>query len=113
MSSLFQQVVFQLGAKQIRSNHPGSQGALERFHSISKNMTRTYCLDNEKDLDEGINLLLFAVRESVEDSSGSCPFELVSGHSVCSPLKLLKENWLLENTESLNLLHYVSKFRNR
>ena len=35
MSGLFQQVVFQLGAKQIKSSvyHPESQGALERFHS--------------------------------------------------------------------------------
>ena len=50
MSGLFQQVVFQLGAKQIKSSayHPESQGALERFHSTLKNMIRTYCLDNEK-----------------------------------------------------------------
>ena len=44
MSGLFQQVVFQLGAKQIKSSayHPESQGALERFHSTLKNMIRTY-----------------------------------------------------------------------
>ena len=105
MSGLFQQVVFQLGAKQIKSSayHPESQGALERFHSTLKNMIRTYCLDNEKDWDEGISLLLFAVRESVQESLGFSPFELVFGHSVRGPLKLLKENWLSENTESLNL----------
>ena len=35
MSGLFQQVVFQLGAKQIKSSayHLESQGALERIHS--------------------------------------------------------------------------------
>ena len=38
---------------------------------------------------------------------------MIFGHSVCGPLKLLKENWLSENTESLNLLDYVSKFRNK
>ena len=115
MSGLFQQVVFQLGAKQIKSSayHPESQGALERFHSTLKNMIRTFCLDNEKDWDEGISLLLFAVRESVQESLGFSPFELVFGHSVRGPLKLLKENWLSENTESLNLLDYVSKFRNK
>ena len=115
MSGLFQQVVFQLGAKQIKSSayHPESQGALERFHSPLKNMIRTYCLDNEKDWDEGISLLLFAVRESVQESLGFSPFELVFGHSVCGPLKLLKENWLSENTESLNLLDDVSKFRDK
>ena len=95
MSGLFQQVVFQLGAKQIKSSayHPESQGALERFHSTLKNMIRTYCLDNEKDWDEGISLLVFAVRESVQESLGFSPFELVFGHSVRGPLKLLKENW--------------------
>ena len=115
MSGLFQQVVFQLGAKQIKSSayHPESQGALERFHSTLKNMIRTYCLDNEKDWDEGISLLLFAVRESVQESLGFSPFELVFGHSVRGPLMLLKENWLSENTESLNLLDYVSRFRNK
>ena len=51
MSGLFQQVLFQLGAKQIKSSayHRESQGALERFHSTLKNMIRTYILDNEKD----------------------------------------------------------------
>ena len=76
-------------------------------------MIKTYCLDNERDWDEGINLLLFAVRESVQEFLGFSPFKLVFGHSVCGHLKLLKENWLSENTESLNLLDYVSKFRNK
>ena len=113
MSGLFQQVIFQLGAKQIKSSayHPESQDALERFHSTLKNMIRTYCLDNEKDWDEGISLLLFTVRESAQESLGFSPFQLVFGQSVRGPLKLLKENWLSENTESLNLLNYASKFR--
>ena len=57
--------------------------------------------------------MLFAVRESVQESLGFSPFELVFGHSVRGPLKLLKENWLSENTEGLNLLDYVSKFRDK
>ena len=76
-------------------------------------MIRTHCLDNEKDRHEGIILLLFAVRETVQASLGFSPFELVFGHSIRGPLKLLKENWLSENTESLNLLDYVSKVRNK
>ena len=57
--------------------------------------------------------MLFAVRESVQESLGLRSFELVFGHSVCGPLKLLKENCSSENTESLNLLDYVSKFRDK
>ena len=93
MSGIFQQVVHELGIKQYRSSayHPESQGALERFHQTLKNMIRSYCFNTKKDWDEGIHLLLFAVRESVQESLGFSPFELVFGHSVRGPLKLLKE----------------------
>jgi hypothetical protein len=57
--------------------------------------------------------LLFAVRESVQESLGFSPFELVFGHTVRGPLKLLKEKFLSEDDMSLNLLQYVSDFRNR
>ena len=115
MSGIFQQVMHELGIKQYRSSayHPESQGALERFHQTLKNMVRSYCFDTEKDWDEGIHLLLFAVRESVQESLGFSPFELVFGHSVRGPLKLLKEKFLSNDETPLNLLQYVSDFRNR
>ena len=115
MSGIFQQVMHELGIKQYRSSayHPESQGALERFHQTLRNMIRSYCFDTEKDWDEGIHLLLFAVRESVQESLGFSPFELVFGHSVRGPLKLLKEKFLSNDETPLNLLQYVSDFRNR
>ena len=115
MSGIFQQVMHELGIKQYRSStyHPESLGALERFHQTLKNMIRSYCFDTEKDWDEGIHLLLFAVRESVQESLGFSPFELVFGHSVRGPLKLLKEKFLSNDETPLNLLQYVSDFRNR
>ena len=69
MSGIFQQVMHELRIKQYRSSayHPESQGALERFHQTLKNMIRSYCFDTEKDWDEGIHLLLFAARESVQE----------------------------------------------
>ena len=115
MSGIFQQVMHELGIKQYKSSayHPESQGALERFHQTLKNMIRSYCFDTEKDWDEGIHLLLFAVRESVQESLGFSPFELVFGHTVRGPLKLLKEKFLSDDDSSLNLLQYVSDFKNR
>ena len=115
MSRIFQQVMHEFGIKQYKSwaYHPESQGALERFHQILKNMIRSYCFDTEKDWDEGIHLLLFAVRESVQESLGFSPFELVFGHTVRGPLKLLKEKFLSDNDSSLNLLQYVSDFKSR
>ena len=115
MSGIFQQVMHELGITQYKSSpyHPESQGALERFHQTLKNMIRSYCFDTEKDWDEGIHLLLFAVRESVRKSLGFSPFELVFGHTVRGLLKLLKEKFLSNDDSSLNLLQYVSDFKDR
>ena len=82
-------------------------------HQTLKNMIRSYCLDTEKDWNEGIHLLLIAVRESVQESLGFSPFELVFGHTVREPLKLLKEKILSIDDSSLNLLQYVSDFKDR
>ena len=114
MSKVFKQVLGQLGIEHVTSSayHPESQGALERFHQTLKNMLKTYCLEKEKNWDEGVPLLLFAVRESVQESLGFSPFELVYGHEVRGPLKLLKER-LLSEDEDTNLLEYVSSFRER
>ena len=100
----------ELGIKQYRSSayHPESQGALERFHQTLKNMIRSYCFDTNRDWDESVHLLLFAVRESVQESLGYSPFELVFGHSVRGPLKLFKEKLLSHDDVLLNLLQYVS-----
>ncbi|XP_013419899.1 uncharacterized protein LOC106180458 [Lingula anatina] len=104
MSGLFQQVMHELGIRQYKSSayHPESQGALERFHQTLKTMIKTHCYQNEKDWDEGVHLVLFAAREAVQESPGFSPFELVFGHTVRGPLKLLKEKWLTE-TSDLNL----------
>ena len=119
MSGIFQQVMHQFGITQYKSSpyHPESQGALERFHQTLKTMIRSYCFDTEKDWDEGIHLFLFAARESVQESLGFSPFELVFGHTVRGPLKLLmnllKEKFLSNDDSSLNLLQYVSDFKDR
>ena len=115
MAHAFQQVMNQLGIKQYKSSayHPESQGALERFHQTLKTMIKMYCIENNKDWDEGVHLLLFAVRESVQESLGFSPFELVFGHAVRGPLLLLKEKWLDEDPEKISVLKYVATFKDR
>jgi hypothetical protein len=57
-------------------------------------------------------LLLFAAREAVQESLAFSPFELVFEHTVRGPLRLVKEKWLDEDTD-LNLLDYVTKFKDK
>ena len=113
-SRLFQEELYALGIRQVTSSayHPQSQGALERFHQTLKSMIRTYCEDHKRDWDEGIPLLLFAVREVVQESLGFSPFELVFGRSVRGPLKLVKEKLLSEKTDE-SVLSYITQLKER
>ena len=114
MSGVFQVVMFQLGIKQMKSTayHPQSQGALERFHQTLKSMLRVTVYKRRIEWDEGIPLFLFAVHESVQESLGFSPFELVFGHTPRGPLKLLKEVWLTEDSSD-GILTHVSDVRDR
>ena len=113
-SKQFEQFLSEQDIKQVRSTayHPESQGALKRFHQTFKTMLRTYCLKHDKDWDSCVPLSLFAVRDSVHESLGFTPFELIFGHNVCTPLKMLKEKWVFEN-EKNDLLSYVRTFKNK
>ena len=112
---LFDQVMAELGIVHYCSSayHPQSQGALERYHQTFKNMLRTYVFQHEKDWDLGVPFLLFATRDSVQESLGFTPFELVFGHQVRGPLKMVKEKWLDTNDEATDLLTYVVKMKER
>ena len=114
MSNIFKQVVTELGITHYTSSayHPESLGALERFHQTLKNMMRTDCTQNKKGWDEGIHLLLFASIKSVQDSLVYSPLEVIFGHTVCDPLKLLKEQ-LMGEDKPCDLLTYVCIFKDR
>ncbi len=94
--------------------HPESQGSLERFHQTLKAMLRKYCMETGSEWDEGVPLLLFAIRDTVQESLKFSPSELVFGHTVKGPLKVLKERMLgIEDSKKTNVLDYVSKFHDR
>ena len=115
MSKLFKQLTSVLGIKHVCSSayRPQSQGALERLHQCIKAMLRAYC-EEHSDWSAGIPLLLFAVRETIQDSLGFSPFELVFGHEPRGPLKIMKEKLLNSSTtEPTNVLNYVSEFKER
>lgn len=91
--------------------HPESQGAVERFHQTLKTLLRTFCIETGKDWVDGLPLLMFAVRESVQESLGFSPAELVFAHTVRGPLKLLKEQLIGKDSAPISVLDYVSSFR--
>ncbi|XP_076053569.1 uncharacterized protein LOC143032587 [Oratosquilla oratoria] len=113
-SRLFNQVMESLGVRQSRSSayHPQSQGVVERFHQTLKRILRTFCLETGRDWDEGVDLLLFAIRDSVQESLGYSPFQLVYGHEARGPLKVLKESWI-SNEPLTPLASYVTKFKDK
>lgn len=86
-SKISTQVVCELGVRHSISSayYLECQGALERFHQTFKNMLRTFCLDAEKEWNDGVPLLL-AIRHTVQESTGFSSAELVFG-----PLMVLQE----------------------
>lgn len=116
MSKIFSQVLTELNIKHITSSpyHPESQGALERFHQTLKSMIRKFCFESGREWDEGLPFLLLAVRESPQESLRFSPADLVFGHTVRGPLRLLRDAWLSsEPRAASNVLDYVSRFRER
>ena len=104
----------ELGIEHITSSkyHPQSQGTLERFHGTLKNMLRAYCTEHHNDWDVGLPFLLFAARDSVQESLGFSPNELVFGHTVRGPLKLIKDKWI-SNKENGDVCKYVIYMKNK
>ncbi len=96
------------------SYHPESQGVLERWHQTLKSALCKYCIETGNERDEGVSFVLFAVSEARQDSLGFSPSELVFGHNVRGPLKMLKEEFLCsESSEKTNVLDLVSRTRER
>ena len=113
-SNTFQQAMQVLGIKNYRSTayHPESQGALERFHQTLKSMLTKYCLETGNDWDNGIPLVLFAVRDSYQESLGYSPNELLFGKEVRGPLKLMYD-CMLQQDSKVPLGEYVQQVKCR
>ncbi len=77
-------------------------------------MIKTYCVGYSNDWDVAMPFLLFAIRDSVNETTGFSPFELVYGHQVRGPLKMVKEQLLpsaLPTDAPSGVLQYVESFK--
>nr|XP_055071458.1 uncharacterized protein LOC129451930 [Misgurnus anguillicaudatus] len=113
-SRMFDEILRVLKVRHNQSSayHPQSQGALERFHQTLKALLRSYCVELNRDWEEGLPWLLLTAREVQQESLGFSPNDLVFGHSVRGPLSVLREG-LCEDDPPQNLLEYVNGFRRR
>ncbi|XP_069980180.1 uncharacterized protein [Penaeus vannamei] len=104
-SRLYEKVMKSLGIQQCRSTvyHPQSRGVVERFHYILKIMIKAFSLETGYEWDEGIDLLLPLIRDSVQESIYSL-FKLIYGREVRGSLKLLEEYWLNEEVIPVDII---------
>lgn len=108
-SYLFQQVLKQLKIKHHLATvyYPQSQGALERFHQTLKSLLRAYCVQLDRDWEEGLLWLLLSPREVVQERTGFSFWSQSSWAFGCAT----KFGQFL--TRRKNLLSYVYGFRQR
>lgn len=97
-SDVMKEVSRLLSLKRITTTpyHPMCNGLVEKFNGTLKLMLKRMCAERPKDWDKYLNALLFAYREVPQESLGFSPFELLYGHSVRGPMKILKELWTKE-----------------
>lgn len=114
-SHLFRQVMEDLSVYHVTSSayHPQSQGCLERFHQTLKSMLKKYCLEHNRDWDEDIDKLLFAIRECPQESLGYSPFELVYGREIRGPLKVVKDQWFKTSVPNITVAKYLDNLRTK
>jgi len=95
--------------------HAMGNGIVENFNKTIKNLLTKVSAEKPKDWHRYLGLLMFAVRDTPQDSTGFTPFELLCGHKVRIPTTLLKRIWTDEDEdpEVKTLYQYVVDLRDR
>lgn len=73
--------------------HAQSNGMVERFHGTLKPMLKKVMQQQPKLWHRFVPALLFACRESQNESTGFSPFELLMGRQPRGPMDLLARTW--------------------
>jgi len=67
------------------------------MNNTVKNLLKKEVSERSQDWSRHITPLMFAVRDTPQDSTGFTPFELLFGHRVRTPMTLLKHLWTGES----------------
>ena len=71
-----------------------------------KRVLLTMCAERPNDWDKYLPALLFAIRETSQESLGFSPFGLLYGRNVRGPMQILRELWSVEETDEHARLTY-------
>ncbi|XP_078581557.1 uncharacterized protein LOC144864980 [Branchiostoma floridae x Branchiostoma japonicum] len=115
MSKLLTELYDALKIRGIRTSpyHPQTDGLVERFNGTLKSMLKKVSKEDPRDWDSLLPYLLFAYREVPQESTGFSPFELLYGHPVRGPLKVVRECWEANDKSSESVVSYVLRVRER
>lgn len=112
-SKKFKQILTEMGVLNHMSSayHPKSQGAFEQYHQTLKVMIHVYSVETGREWDEGLPFLPFATCESVQESTGFSPADLVFGYTIRGPMKMLIGQLLSERRSPVPVSEYDSSFK--
>ena len=95
--------------------HAMGNGIVENFNKSLKNRLKRIASEKPKDWHRYLEPLVFAARDTPQDSTGFTPFELTYGRSVRTPMSLLRKLWTDEEDDSevKTAYQYVLDLRQR
>jgi len=116
-SDMMKEVYRLLSVKQSTTSpyHAMSNGVVENFNKCLKNLLKKIASEKPKDWHRYLGPLMFAVRDTPQDSTGFTPFEQIYGRSVRTTLSLLRKLWTEkeDDSEVKTAYQYVIDLRER
>jgi len=91
-------------------NHPEYQGMCERYNQTFKNMLHHAIREHGSQWHLLVLFLVWAQRESVNETTGVSPFMCVYGFTPRGPLSILQENWAGESELPPNFVKSASQY---
>ena len=117
VADLMENVLKILGIKHSVSSpyHPQTNGLCERANGTIKSLICKVAHDNPGNWDRLLPCVLFAYRESPQETTGFAPFELVYGTIPRGPMTLVKDLWLQPSLEldKKTIDQYVNDLKQR
>ena len=117
VADLMEKVLLLLGIKHSVATpyHPQTNGLCEKVNGTIKSLLTKIAHFNHSNWDRLLPCVLFAYRESPQETTGYAPFELVYGSLPRGPMALVKDLWLQPNLEleTISTYQYVIDLKQR